>query len=213
MRNRYTARRRCWKGALFFAVFLCITSFQPPMDVLRVHIGKTYQRVERDSTFDVEGNTAFYPGERPHPSSTWISSPAIVEFDDPVYGFKLSPTIFGAVTYRDWKVRTLTTSPMSATMPFGDAVVRLGEIQNMLKTQGWKLESFENNDWFNVDSVAEREQLRGKLFDQAVGIDLYVPKKYSLLLLIKCYARCDKHDPDTAKYLIDVSVGIDHHSD
>jgi len=179
------------------------------MDVLRVHVGKPYQGVEKDSTFDVEEHTAIYPGEPSHPSSTWISSPTIVEFDDPVYGFKLPSTIFGAVSYGDWNVMTVTTSPMTATMPFGDAVERLSDIQNRLKAQGWALEPYESNDWFKTESVAEREQLQAKLFDQAVGIDLYVPGKYSLLLLIKCYASCDKQDPATAKYLIDISVGRD----
>ncbi len=70
------------------------------------------------------------------------------------------------------------------------------------------LEPLENNDWFSVDSAAERERLQVKLFDQPVGIDLYVPGKYSLLLLIKCYTRCSR-DSTTAKYLIDISVGRD----
>jgi hypothetical protein len=182
---------------------------------LSVHVGKPYEKVVQDSTFPVEDNTAIYPGDPtdaedpPRPGSTWISSPTVVEFDDPAYGFKLPPTVFGAVTYAGQKVTTLTTSPMLETMPFGEAVVRLVEVQNTLKSQGWKLAPEENNDWFRIESVAERDQLQSKLFDQAVGIDLYVPGKYNLLLLIKCYARCDKRDSTTAKYLIDISVGRD----
>ncbi|CRL49613.1 hypothetical protein PSHI_27220 [Pseudomonas sp. URMO17WK12:I11] len=71
------------------------------------------------------------------------------------------------------------------------------------------LEPLENNDWFSVDSAAERERLQVKLFDQPVGIDLYVPGKYSLLLLIKCYGSCGTRDSVAAKYLIDISVGRD----
>lgn len=186
---------------------------------LSVHIGKPYEQVVKDSTFPVEGNTAIYPGDPddakdpPHPSSTWISSPTVIEFDDPAYGFKLPPTVFGAVTYGNLKVATLTTSPMSETMSFGKAVERLEGLQVILKTQGWKLQPDEKNDWFKTETVAERERLQAKLFDQADGIDLYVPGKYSLLLLIKCYARCDERDPTTAKYLIDISVGSDHGSE
>ncbi len=182
---------------------------------LSAHIGKPYELVIKDSTFPVEDKTAIYPGDPndpkdpARPGSTWISSPTIIEFDDPVYGFKLPPTVFGAVTYASQKVSTLTTSPMMETLPFAEALDRLLATQNTLKSRGWKLEPLENNDWFNADSGPERERLKNKLFDQAVGIDLYVPEKYSLLLLIKCHASCDKQDPTTAKYLINISVGRD----
>lgn len=206
-----------WLLLIFFILLVAgsLVYSRSGTKTLSVHVGKPYEKVVQDSTFPVEDNTAIYPGDPtdaedpPRPGSTWISSPTVVEFDDPAYGFKLPPTVFGAVTYAGQKVTTLTTSPMLETMPFGEAVVRLVEVQNTLKSQGWKLVSVENNDWFEVENVAERNQLQTKLFDQAVGIDLYVPGKYSLLLLIKCYARCDKRDSTTAKYLIDISVGRD----
>ncbi|QAY88230.1 hypothetical protein CUN61_04610 [Pseudomonas arsenicoxydans] len=182
---------------------------------LFVHIGKSYEQLVKDSTFPVEDNTAIYPGDPtdaedpPRPGSTWISSPTVIEFDDPTYGFKLPPTVFGAVTYGGQKVTTLTTSPMSEAMPFGEAVVRLVEVQNNLKSQGWKLAPVESNDWFKIKSVAERDQLQAALYDQTVGIDLYVPGKYNLLLLIKCYSGCDKRNLTKSKYLIDISVGRD----
>jgi hypothetical protein len=182
---------------------------------LCVHIGKPYEQVIKDSTFSVEDKTAIYPGDPhdptdpPRPGSTWISSPTIIEFDDPVHGFKLPPTVFGAVTYASQRVSTLTTSPMTETLPFAEALDRLIATQNILKSRGWKVEPLEDNDWFNVDSAAKRGRLQATLFDQPVGIDLYVPGKYSLLLLIKCYASCDREDPRTAKYLIDISVGRD----
>lgn len=215
MMSRARRRRQCLQRAAFFTLFICLTSFHHPVDFLNIHIGKSYREVAQDSTFPVYGNTAIYPGDPtdaedpPRPGSTWISSPTVIEFDDPAYGFKLPPTVFGAVTYAGQKVTTLTTSPMSETIPFGEAVIRLVEVQNTLKSRGWKLAPLENNDWFRTGSVAERDQLQAKLFDQAVGIDLYVPGKYNLLLLIKCYAQCDKRDSTTAKYLIDISVGRD----
>jgi len=206
-----------WLILVFFALLVAgsVVYSRWSTKTLSVYIGKPYEQVIKDSTFPVEGNTAIYPGDPndakdpPHPSSTWITSPTVIEFDDPVYGFKLPPTVFGAVTYRSLKVATLTTSPMSETMSFGKAVEQLDGLQNTLKNQGWELQPEEKNDWFRLDSVAEREQLQAKLFDQADGIDLYVPGKYSLLLLIKCYARCDERDSTTAKYLIDISVGRD----
>ncbi|MDI2592967.1 hypothetical protein POF45_16240 [Pseudomonas sp. 681] len=219
MKRRLKVRRRCWPWMAFFMLFVCLTSFHYPIDILILHIGKPYSTVAKDSTFSVEGNTAIYPGDPndatnpPHPSSTWISSPTIIEFDDPVYGFRLPPTIFGAVTYDNLKVLSMTTSPMIKTLPFENAVEQLAELQSTLQTRHWLLQPVEENDWFKIETAADRERLQAKLFDQADGIDLYVPEKYNLMLLIKCYARCNERDPKTAKYLIDVSVGRDYFSD
>ena len=116
---------------------------------LSVHIGKPYEQVIKDSTFPVEDKTAIYPGDPNDPKdpalpgSTWISSPTIIEFDDPVYGFKLPPTVFGAVTYVSQKVSTLTTSPMTETLPFAEALDRLVATQSNLKSRRWKLEPLE----------------------------------------------------------------------
>jgi hypothetical protein len=205
---------------LIFIVFILLVSgslvyARLSTKTLSVHIGKPYEQVIKDSSFPVEEKTAIYPGDPNNakdprrPGSTWISSPTVIEFDDPAYGFKLPPTVFGAVTYGGQKVSTVTTSPMLETMPFTAAVDRLVDVQNTLKSGGWMLEPLENNDWFSVDSAAERERLQVKLFDQPVGIDLYVPGKYSLLLLIKCYGSCGTRDSVAAKYLIDISVGRD----
>ena len=193
-------------------LFLCITSFHYPIDILRLHTGKEYESVIRDSTFPVLRNTAVYPSDPPRPGSTWISNVTIIEFDDPTYGFRLPPTIFGAVTYRDFKVATTTTSPMLNTLPFGESANLLELLQSMLESAGWKLEPKDKNDRFKIDTAADREQLQAKLFEQAVSVNFYVPGKYSLLLVIKCYGRCDERDPRTAKYLIDVSVGSDYSS-
>lgn len=212
-----TFLKRRWL-MLFFLALLVVGSLiysRWSTRTLSVHIGKPYELVVKDSSFPVEDKTAIYPGDPddpkdpPRPGSTWISSPTVIDFDDPAHGFKLPPTVFGAITYADKKVSTLTTSPMSETLPFAQALDRLVTVQDTLKSRGWKVEPLDNNDWFIVDSAVERERLRAKLFDQAVGIDLYVPGQYSLLLLIKCYARCDKGEPEAAKYLIDISVGRD----
>lgn len=182
---------------------------------LSLHVGKTYTDVVEDSTFPVKRNTAFYPGATdnkdgsPHPSSTWISRPTIIKFDDPNHGFVLPETAFGAVAYQDLKVATLTTSPMLKTMSFPEAVERLIALQETFKNRDWKLKPRENNNWFKLQSPTEINNLQLKLFTQADGIGLYVKDKYSLLLLIKCYAHCDERNTNTAKYLIDVSIGPD----
>jgi hypothetical protein len=83
----------------------------------------------------------------------------------------------------------------------------------MFKKTGWTPEPVEGNDWIKVSSDEEKRQLQAKLFDQADGVILLIPKKYSLLLHIKCYARCDERDGETARYLIDIGLSWDHFSD
>ena len=212
MRTRRSARWGFCKRPLFFALLLCITSFHYPMDVLRVHIGKHYQSVERDSTTDLEENTAIYPSEPPHLSSTWISSPTVVEFDDPVHGFTLPPTKFGAVTYRKSKVATVTTSPMLETLPFAELVPLLEKLQLMLKAAGWAPRDVDKHAWVEVPSNVEKSALQRTLFNQVVIVLLQIPYKYTLALNVKCYVRCDERDPDTARYLIDVSIGSDNYN-
>ena len=212
MRIRYGTSRSLWTRPLFFALLLCITSFHYPMDVLRVHIGKHYQSVERDSTTDLEKNTAIYPSEPPHPSSTWISSPTFVEFDDPSHGFTLPPTKFGAVTYRKSKVATVTTSPMLETLPFAELVPLLEKLQLMLKAAGWAPRDVDKHAWVEVPSDVEKSALQRTLFNQVVIVLLQIPYKYTLALNVKCYVRCDERDPETARYLIDVSIGSDNYN-
>ncbi|MHC8329908.1 hypothetical protein [Pseudomonas sp. LB1P83] len=183
------------------------------IDVLSVHVGKAYEEVVRDSTFSVHAKTAVYPSEPPHPSSTWISSPVVIRFDDPEHGFILPPTKFGAVTYNKSKVATLTTSPMLETLTFEELMPLLDKMQTMLKEAGWTPRDTSDHAWLVTTNETERNSLRSKLFDQVVIVMLLIPHKYSLALNVKCYARCDERDPKTAKYLIDVSVGSDYYSE
>ncbi|PRB54554.1 hypothetical protein CQ009_02350 [Pseudomonas sp. MYb2] len=183
------------------------------MGILRVHIGKPYESVVQDSTFPVTWKTAVYPSDPPHPSSTWITSPVIITFDDEQHGFTLPVTKFGAIGWSDFKAITLSTSPMLETVPFEQAVNLLGELQQMFKKAGWSPEAVEGNDWLKTETQEDKVRLQTKLFDQMDGVILLIPHKYSLFLHIKCYARCDERNPETAKYLIDVGFGEDHFSD
>lgn len=123
MKSRSRRRRRCLQRAAFFILFICLTSVHYPVDFLNVSIGKPYREVVRDSTFPVEDDTAIDPGDPqdakdpPHLSSTWISNPVVIQFDDPDYGFTLPATTFGAIGWSEFKAITLTTSPMLETLP------------------------------------------------------------------------------------------------
>jgi len=198
---------------MFVLLFVCLTSFHWPMDFLTVHVGKSYESVVRDSTFPVIRKTAIYPSEPPEVDSTWISSPVILKFDDPVHGFTLPATIFGAVGYQKGRVITISTSPMIETLPYDQTAKLLGDLQSMFRKAGWTPELVEGNDWIKVSSDEEKRQLQAKLFDQLDGVILLIPHRYSLIVHVKCYVRCDERNPKTAKYLIDVGLGEDYFSD
>lgn len=213
MRGYCNRRGSCWRIVVFVLLFVCLTSFHYPMDFLTIHIGKPYESVVRESTFPVIRKTAIYPSEPPEVDSTWISSPVILKFDDPVHGFTLPATVFGAVGYQKERVTTISTSPMIETLPYGQTAKLLGDLQSMFRNAGWTPELAEGNDWIKVSSDEEKRQLQAKLFDQLDGVILLVPHRYSLIMHIKCYVRCDERDPKTARYLIDVGLGEDHFSD
>ncbi|WP_336356615.1 hypothetical protein [Pseudomonas granadensis] len=181
-------------------------------DTLRVHIGKTYDETVADSTYGVAAHTVIYPGNPPHPSSAWISTPVIIHFDDAEHGFTLPVTKFGSIGFDEGKVSNMTTSPMLETLPFDQLVVLLDQLQSQLKNAGWVEWNAGTNPWVNMADEASRETLQAELFDHVMVTVLLIPHKYSLALNVKCYARCDERDPKTAKYLIDVSVGKDHYS-
>ncbi|WP_367616999.1 hypothetical protein [Pseudomonas khorasanensis] len=183
------------------------------VDRIYAHIGKPYAEVVKDSSFPVERKTAIYPSDPPKADSTWISSPVVITFDDPEHGFTLPKTIYGAVGYTKGKVDGITTSPMVESLPFDKTAALLDELQTMFKSAGWAPESAGGNDWIKVSSDDEKRQLQAKLFERADGVILLVPHKYSLLLHVKCYVRCDERNVDTARYLIDVGLSRDHFSD
>ena len=179
-------------------------------NTISLHIGKPYEDVLRDSTFPVKSNTVMRHTTPPIEDSTWITSPAIVKFDDPQHGFTLPPTKFGVIGHNRGKVTTLTTSPMLETLPFDEAILLFKHLQEVLKKSGWVPRNTDRNRWLTLDSQSEKEALQRLLFDQAETVVLLIPHKYGMSLSLKCYVRCDERDPNTAKYLIDVSVGKDY---
>lgn len=208
------SRRLAFAGTGIALVMAVVVAYSMSgVDRIYAHIGKPYAEVVKDSSFPVERKTAIYPSDPPKVDSTWISSPVVITFDDPEHGFTLPKTIYGAVGYTKGKVDGITTSPMVESLPFDETIALLAELQTMFRNANWTPEPVEGNDWIKVQSVDERRQLQAKLFDQADGVILLVPHKYSLLMHIKCYARCDERNVKTARYLIDVGLSRDHFSD
>ncbi|KTC12080.1 hypothetical protein AO391_19925 [Pseudomonas marginalis ICMP 9505] len=189
-----------------------ITYFTLRTDRLYVHIGKSYSEVVKDSTFPVIRKTALYPGNPQKVDSTWITSPVIITFDDPDHGFTLPKTLYGAVGYKNEKVESIKTSPMLKALPFDQVIKLLNDLQTTLKTSGWTPDISEGNGWIIASSDEERVKLQAKLFTQVERITLLIPKKYSLLIHLKCYARCDERNNETARYLIDLGMSDDFFS-
>jgi len=148
------------EGVAFFHVVFLPDVFSLPNGFLVIHIGKPYESVVRGSTFPVLRKTAIYPSEPPHPSSTWISTPVIITFDDKQHGFTLPATGFGAIGWSDFKAITLTTSPMLETLPFEQAVLLLDELQQKFKQVGWTPEPVEVNDWLKIETKEEKIDFR-----------------------------------------------------
>lgn len=208
------SRRQAFAGTGIALVLAVVVAYSMSgVDRIYAHIGKPYAEVVKDSSFPVERKTAIYPSDPPKVDSTWISSPVVITFDDPEHGFTLPKTIYGAVGYTKGEVDGITTSPMVESLPFDKTAALLDELQTMFRNANWTPEPVEGNDWIKVQSDDERRQLQAKLFDQADGVILLVPHKYSLLMHIKCYARCDERNVKTARYLIDVGLSRDHFSD
>ena len=206
--------RKLYLGILFAIMTVLIIYLNRDsgeIGTIALHIGKPYKDVLRDSTFPVKSETAMRATTPPVEDSTWITRPAIVKFDDPKHGFTLPPTKFGAIGYNRGRVTTFTTSPMLETLPFDQLIPLLDHVQEMLKSSGWIAEyGDERHSWFKVESESDRSALQSLLFDQAVSAALLIPHKYGMSLIVKCYARCAERDPNTARYLIDVSVGRDY---
>jgi len=206
---------RKWCLGLLFVVLAALLVYlnrdSEKIGTISLHVGKPYKDVLRDSTFPVKSETAIRATTPPIEDSTWITSPVIVKFDDPQHGFTLPPTKFAVVGYGKGKVTNFRTSPMLETLPFDQLIPLLDHIQEMLKSSGWIAEyGDERHSWFKVESESDRSALQSLLFDQAVSAALLIPHKYGMSLIVKCYARCAERDPNTARYLIDVSVGRDY---
>ncbi len=197
---------------IFFATSIYFLYINIEPDNLSVHIGKPYDDVVRDSTFPVKAKTALYPGNPPHPSSTWISSQVAIKFDDSQYGFELPPTKFGAITYDEGKVSNITTSPMLQAVPFIELTSLLEGIQSTLKKSGWSAQNANDHSWLITTTELQKKSLQKELFEQVAIVVLGTPHNSTLAINVKCYERCSERNPATAKYLIDISIGRNYFS-
>jgi hypothetical protein len=206
MKPRYV-RTTCAVMIVLGAIAWVKRDYLIPPTILSVRIGEPYEDVIKGSTFPVvEKSDA--PDQKHNYGSTWIYERSVViVFNDPQHGFTLPPTKFGAIGYDDWKVSTITTSPMLDALRFDDAIALLNRLQADFKKAGWEpMEpSVENTpSWFDTTSPAGLDELR-----HGGTRVLIVPRKYMMYFNFKCWDNCLPEPNKRSVYLIDVGIGED----
>lgn len=183
----------------------------PASTLLSVCIDQTFDKVVKESSFPVTAASNI-PAEATQGSgATWVTEPAvIIHFSDPQYGFTLPPTSFAGISYMDYKVRTIDTSPMLKKLTFDEVVVIARSLQQQFQTKGWQLDN--QSRWLDL-RMENQQSLRRSLRQIGSGyradIELIAPKKYSMFFRIYCAARCDSQI-GLDRYLIDISIGKEY---
>jgi hypothetical protein len=138
--------------------------------------------------------------------ATWVTKPSVViHFNDPEHGFTLPPTTFAAVSYNDYRVSTIETSPMPEKLPFSETMTLVGSLQRQFQIKGWQLE--ENEKWIDL-STSHRDAFHAVLREHGHWIAIKVPGKYSMFFGLHCFEQCDSRVGQD-RYLIDISIGRD----
>jgi hypothetical protein len=142
--------------------------------------------------------------------ATWITEPAVViHFNDPEHGFTLPPTTFAGISYSDYRVSTIETSPMLKKLSFRETLKLVDSLQRQFQIGGWRPDNDQN--WIDV-SASGQEALRALLRKHGHTIVLRVPRKYSMFFGLHCADRCDSRI-GLDRYLVDMSIGRDFYTD
>lgn len=190
-------------GVIASASFAWWAYSRAPTELV-LRLDEHFDDVVKNSSFPVRKNS-FIPTDEDNGSGViQVDKPAvIVKYDDPPNGFTLPPTKFAVVTISKFRVKVFTTSPMLEALPFDQAADVLETVQAELRAAGWQPSEGKNSKWFDL-SPEGRKQLR------AYGgtTELVVPKRnLAMYLNFKCFTGDCDHPNDTARFLIDVSLG------
>lgn len=171
-------------GYMLWAYF-----YSPTPTVISLRIGQSFHEVVNNSSFKVMEASNIPDESTEGNGATWITRPAvIVHFNDPQYQFTLPPTTFAAVDYMNYRVSTISTSPMLKKLPFEDAFAIAESLQRQFQSKGWQPENGTN--WLNFgDKEALHEALRRDLPTLRNYMELVAPKKYSIIFRFYCSER------------------------
>jgi hypothetical protein len=203
-------RRRYYLGTLVAVALVAIVAWSQrhrfaPATTLSVNIGDSYEQIVNSSTYAVR-NHSTPPQAYLGFGAVWIDAPTVqVRFSDPLHGFTLPPTKFAMVTLLEYKVTTITTSPMLDPLPFNEAIALLNRLQADFKKAGWQPTQTSADgppNWFDTRSPEGLAELR-------VGgsRELSVPKMYRMDFNFKCWDECYPKPNAKSVYLIDVGIG------
>jgi hypothetical protein len=203
-------RRRYYLGTLAAVALVATVVWSQryrftPATTLSVNIGDSYEHVIESSTYVIRDHS-MAPDGKDGFGAVWIDTPAVqVRFSDPLHGFTLPPTKFAMVTLLEYKVTTITTSPMLDPLPFNEAIALLNRLQADFKKAGW--EPIERSGerpptWFDTQTAMGLAELRtGNTRELVVG------DKYRMYFNFKCWDECYPEPNAKSVYLIDVSIG------
>jgi hypothetical protein len=182
----------------------------PDQTSVSLHIQQPFHEVVRDSTFPVMAASNIPDASTDGSGATWITEPAVViRFNDPEHGFTLPPTTFAGISYSDYRVSTIDTSPMLKKLSFSDTLDLVESLQRQFQNGGWLPD--ENQNWIDV-SASGREALHALLREHGHTIVLRVPRKYAMFFGLHCADRCDSRI-GLDRYLVDISIGRDFYAD
>jgi hypothetical protein len=181
----------------------------PPPTTISLRIGQTFHEVANTSSFPVVASSNLPDGDNNGSGATWITKPSvIVHFNDPQYEFTLPPTTFAAISYTNYRVSTISTSPMLKKLSFDAAFAIADSLQRQFQTKGWRPEN--NTTWLDLrDKEALHQHLRRDQPAFRNYVELVAPEKYSIIFRFYCSERCDSR-LGLDRYLIDVGVGEDY---
>ncbi|MRW92678.1 hypothetical protein GJ699_22015 [Duganella sp. FT80W] len=177
--------------------------------ILSLRVGQTFNEVTNLSSFPVMASSNIPDARSEGNGATWVTTPSvIIQFNDPTYGFTLPPTTFAAVDYMNYRVTTISTSPMLNKLPFDDAFEIAKSLQQQLQDGGWQPEN--QTTWLDLGDKRKLQQnLRRNDPTYRNYVELVAPQKYSIIFRFYCSERCDSL-VGLDRYLIDVGIGKDY---
>ncbi len=167
-----------------------------PVDEVLLTIGEPYEQVRQQS------RSTLPPVE---PGSNWggvVTRPAKLRFTDPQFGLSIPPAKFLSVAYdADGRVSFVTLSPQVETLPLGEALAIVFDLQNQLRRGGWRQVRVKDNPAL-TDTPAVREKIRSGM---GGPITYWIADdKYQVIIDIGRFVH--ENRPEDERYLITLEL-------
>lgn len=193
-------RQSQWAARFICVVIGCATlwglyAMMKPVDEVVLTLGQSYEQVR------LQSRSTLPPASKYNSMNLYVERPAILRFDDPQYGFVTPAAKFLSIyAAQRGRVSIVTLSPQIETLPLGQAMAIVLDLQKQWRQQGWhpvRLQNF--SPITDAPDMIERIR-RGedpKTFWQAAG-------KYQAALDIRRFVHED--GPKDERYLITLEL-------